>query len=67
MQLTLSATEHRLMLEVLEEHHRELLMEIARAKHRDFRNVLRNKEKVLEAIFHKLEIEQPEKEEAQAA
>ncbi|HVN10120.1 MAG TPA: hypothetical protein VMV61_14175 [Patescibacteria group bacterium] len=67
MQVTLSPTEQRVLLEVLEEHHRELLMEIARTKHRDFKSVLRNKERVIESIFQKLEAEPVEKEEARAA
>lgn len=67
MELTLSATEQELLLEVLEEHHRELIMEIARTKHRDFKNELKNKERLLESIFHKLELEQAESEEERAA
>ena len=67
MELTLSPTEHRLLLEILEEHHRELILEIARTTHRDFRTELRQKEKVLEEIFHKLDQHELEREEERAA
>ena len=67
MELTLSPMEQRLLLEVLEEHHRELILEIARTKHRDFRTELRNKEKLLEAIFTKLDKQELEREEERAA
>jgi hypothetical protein len=59
MELTLSSTERELLLEVLQEHHRELLREIARTKHHEFKHVLNNKEKLLEAIVNKLEHQQP--------
>jgi hypothetical protein len=59
MELTLSLPERELLLEVLEEHHRELLMEIARASHYDFKTILRNKEKLLESMINKLVIRQP--------
>jgi hypothetical protein len=67
MELTLSPTEQRLLLEILEEHHRGLLLEIARTKHREFRAVLRHKEKLLDSIFGKLDQHELEREEAEAA
>jgi len=67
MEITLSPTEQRLLLEILEEHHRGLLLEIARTKHRDFKAVLKNKEMLLESIFTKLDRHELEREEAKAA
>lgn len=56
MELTLSSDEKRLLMEILEEHNRELLVEISRAKHHhDFRSTLQKKEQLLESIIHKLE------------
>jgi len=57
MELTLSSRESEFLLEMLEEHHRELLREIARTKHRDFREDLKHKVAMLESIVHKLELE----------
>jgi len=58
MELTLSAAERELLLEVLEEHHRELLREIARARHHEFKVALRSKERLLESTVTKLKIAQ---------
>lgn len=59
MQPAFSPTERELLLEILEEHHRELFREIARTKHHDFKHVLKQKEQLLESIVHKLELYQP--------
>jgi len=55
MELTLDRAEHELLLEILEEHHRALLREIAKTKHRDFRHDLQWRAELLEAIVDKLE------------
>jgi hypothetical protein len=59
MELMLSSTERELLLEILEEHHRELLREIAWTKHHEFKQVLKGKEKLLVSIVGKLEILEP--------
>jgi len=59
MELILSSTEREFLLEVLEEHHRALLRELSRTKHHEFKHVLKNKEKLLEAIINKVEQPQP--------
>lgn len=59
MDLTLTSAERELLLEVLEEHHRELLREIARARHHEFKVALRSKEKLLESTLTKLKVAPP--------
>lgn len=59
MELTLTSAERELLLEVLEEHHRELLREIARAKHHEFKVALKGKEKLLESTVTKLKAVHP--------
>lgn len=56
MELTLTSAERELLLEVLEEHHRELLREIARARHHEFKVALLSKERLLESTITKLKI-----------
>jgi len=59
MDLTLNPDEKRQLIEILEEHQRELLREISRAKHHhDFRATLQKKEQVLESILVKLQLAQ---------
>jgi len=59
MELTLSSIERELLVEILEEHHRELLREIARTGHYEFRDLLKRKEQLLESILHKLQVQDP--------
>jgi len=59
MEITFSASERELLLEILEAHHRELLREISRTKHHDFKQDLKKKEQMLESIVDKLEVYQP--------
>lgn len=54
MDLLLTAEERALLREMLEEHHRDLILEIARTDHHHFRQVLRKKQKVLEALLEKV-------------
>jgi hypothetical protein len=54
MDLQLTAEEHLLLREMLEEHHRELVLEIARTDHHHFRQVLRTKQTLLEALLEKV-------------
>jgi hypothetical protein len=56
MELMLNSEEKRQLMEILEEHQRELLREISRAKHHHtFRSTLQRKEQLLESILHKVE------------
>jgi hypothetical protein len=41
--VTFTPEEHELITETLEEHHRELLREICRTEHREFKAVLRRR------------------------
>jgi len=59
MELTLTTAEREFLLEILEEHHRELFREIAGTDHREFKSILKNKEKLLESVVNKLEMLQP--------
>jgi hypothetical protein len=54
MELQLTPEERELLLEMLEEHHRLLVLEIARTDHHHFRQVLRTKQKVLEELLTKV-------------
>jgi len=59
MDFTLNPDEKRQLIEILEEHQRELLREISRAKHHhDFRATLQKKEQLLESIMLKLQLAQ---------
>lgn len=54
MELMLSSEEEKFLMEVLQERHRELLRELARTSHRDFKTVLKENAKLLESILEKL-------------
>jgi hypothetical protein len=54
MELILSAEEHELLLSILEERHRELLKEIWHTDHREFKDLLRGQEKLLQAMLDRL-------------
>jgi len=59
MELTLTSEEAELLLEVLEEHHRQFIREIARARHHEFKSALQSKEKMIESLVDKLKAAQP--------
>ncbi len=54
MELRLTDKEHELLLEVLQEHHKHLLREIAKADHHEFKMALRHRCDALEGIMHKV-------------
>ena len=54
MELHLSAEQRDLLLEILEERHRELLWEMAHTDHHHFKQVLRSKERVVESMLEKV-------------
>ena len=56
MEMMLTNEEGQLLLEILEDHHRELFREIAQTDHREFKSVLKNKETLLESVINKLRI-----------
>jgi len=60
MELTLTSDEEELMREVLEEHHRQLIREIARARHHEFKSALKTKERMIESLVTKLNAVQRE-------
>lgn len=51
MELTLTAEEQHLLLNILEQHHRQLFNEIAHTDSREFREGLRMKERLLDALI----------------
>lgn len=54
MELRLTWAEGEFLLEVLEEHHHQLLREIARAHHHEFKLALKKKERLLESMVGKV-------------
>jgi hypothetical protein len=54
MDLTLTAEEHERLLSILEQRHRELMKEIWHTDHREFKELLRRHEKLLEAMVSRL-------------
>ena len=54
MEVTFTPEEHALITEILEEHHRELLREICRTEHREFKAVLRRREEMVQGVLSKL-------------
>ncbi|MFZ0862420.1 MAG: hypothetical protein WB781_06660 [Candidatus Sulfotelmatobacter sp.] len=54
MELTLTTEEQQLLLDILEQRHRELLKEISHSDHHEFKQSLRKNEKLLESILSHL-------------
>ncbi|UWZ84039.1 hypothetical protein [Occallatibacter riparius] len=54
MELKLSDEERELLLNILEQHHRELLNEIAHTDSREFRGRLRSDETLLDSLIGRL-------------
>jgi hypothetical protein len=54
MELILTTEEQQLLLDILEQRHRELLKEISHTDHREFKQTLRKNEKLLESILSHL-------------
>jgi len=57
MQIELTQAEHGLLITLLQEGQRELLREIARADHHNFRHTLQEREGLLESLLQKLNAE----------
>jgi len=56
MEMILSVEEHELLLSILEQRHRELWKEIRHTDSRDFKELLRRHEKLLDAMLGRLQI-----------
>lgn len=54
MELTLSAQEQHLLEQILEARYRVLQKEIAHTDHREFKQTLRDNEKLIEAMLERL-------------
>ena len=54
MELLLTAEEHEYLVTILEQCHRQLMNEIWHTEHRDFKELLRRQEKLLESIVSRL-------------
>ena len=54
MELRLTDKEQELLLEILQEQHKHLLHEIAKADHHDFKTTLRHRCTVLEGILQRV-------------
>lgn len=54
MELILNTEEQELLLNILEQHHQELLREIAHTNHRQFKQGLRQNEKLLDSMMNRL-------------
>jgi len=54
MKLELSAEEQQLLLQILEQRHFELQKEISHTDHREFKEVLRKNEKLIESVLNRL-------------
>jgi hypothetical protein len=59
MNINMTEDEAEITREILEQGYRELLLEIARAEHHEFKQVLQRREKLLKAILEKLGALQP--------
>ncbi len=57
MELTLTNEEKELLLEILQERRDTFLREISRAARRDYRDLLRRKERLLEALLSRVRAE----------
>jgi hypothetical protein len=56
MELRLTDKEHGLLLELLQEQHKHLLRDIAKADHHEFRSALRDRCTALEGVMEKLRV-----------
>jgi mevalonate kinase len=59
MNFNMTGDEAEVVKEILEQSHRELLLEIARAEHHEFRAALQQREEVLKRLLDKLGVPEP--------
>jgi hypothetical protein len=60
MDISFTLEERELLMDVLEERHRELLREISRATHNEFKMGLKKNERLLQSVINKLHAATPE-------
>jgi hypothetical protein len=56
MNFNMTEAEAELLRDILSQNHRELLLEIARAEHHEFKLTLQKREELLKRLLEKLEI-----------
>jgi hypothetical protein len=54
MELELTAEEQEFLIQILEQRHLELQKEISHTDHREFKQVLRKNEKLIESMLNRL-------------
>ena len=59
MNVNMTETEAELVRDILSHNHRELLLEIARAEHHEFKLALQKREELLKEVLEKLQVGQP--------
>ncbi len=59
MQLQLTEPERDLIVHILSHRYRDLFHEVSRTSNRDFKNLLKADEQVLEALLEKLGVKEP--------
>ncbi len=59
MQLQLTESERTLIVHILSHRYRDLFPEVSRTSNRDFKNLLKADEQVLEALLEKLGVKEP--------
>ena len=59
MQLQLTEPERDLVVHILSHRYRNLIHEVSRTSHRDFKSLLIKDEQVLEELLEKLGVEEP--------
>jgi hypothetical protein len=59
MNINLTEDEIEIAREILEQDYRDLLLEIARSEHHEFKQALQRREKLLKSILEKLGILEP--------
>lgn len=59
MNFSMTESEAELVRDILAHNHRELLLEIARAEHHEFKLALQKREELLKELLEKLQVVQP--------
>jgi hypothetical protein len=59
MNINVTEQEAEVARQILEQGYRELLLEIARSEHHDFRIALQEREKLLKGLLEKMGVPQP--------
>lgn len=59
MQLQLTEPERDVLIHILSRRYRDLFHEVSKTSNRDFKNLLKADEKVLESVLEKLGVDEP--------